>query len=212
MRVRRQSDADFVSILSSLRRGECSKRQEEVLRATADNRIESEGILATRLCTHTEDANVVNREELAALPGESRVFPSVDSHPALSSHLDQHTPVDAKLVLKVGAQVMLMKNLNVHRGLVNGARGRVVRFEKGGGGGVMPVVRFACGREEEMKAEKWPVRGQVRKGKDSEWWRLTLLKFLSLPGWSNPVEEATSTEAGLGLLYPQVPRHDAGLR
>jgi ATP-dependent DNA helicase PIF1 len=46
--------------------------------------------------------------------------------------LDQMTPVPSSLVLKVGAQVMLMKNINVADGLVNGARGVITNFDDKG--------------------------------------------------------------------------------
>ncbi len=169
--VKRQSDTDFVDILASLRKGECSLAQERILRATCNNRIEDDHILATRLCTHTEDANMINREELASLPGDAKLFSATDSHPALTPHLDQHTPVESRLTLKVGAQVMLMKNLNVARGLVNGARGRVVRFSRTGN---WPVVRFACGREEEVRPEKWPVKGRQGGADAAALWRKQL--------------------------------------
>ena len=40
-------------------------------------------------------------------------FTACDSDPALSKFLDNHTPVESIVTLKVGAQVMLLKNLNV---------------------------------------------------------------------------------------------------
>ena len=42
-----------------------------------------------------------------------RRFTACDSDPALSKFLDNHTPVESIVTLKVGAQVMLLKNLNV---------------------------------------------------------------------------------------------------
>ncbi len=37
--VKRQSDSAFIDLLSSVRRGECSKRQEQVLRDTENNKV-----------------------------------------------------------------------------------------------------------------------------------------------------------------------------
>ena len=53
---------------------------------------------------------------------------------------------------------MLLKNLNVAGGLVNGARGRVEKFSSEGGN---PVVRFLGGITQEIKSEKWIVKGGV---------------------------------------------------
>lgn len=71
--------------------------------------------------------------------GDNQVFQAVDSDPGLSSLLDSQTPVVAKLTLKVGAQVMLMKNLDVGQGLVNGARGVVTGFKMGKEGEIFSV-------------------------------------------------------------------------
>lgn len=48
---------------------------------------------------------------------------------------------------------MLLKNISVTDGLVNGARGIVVRFENN-----TPMVQFKSGREYSAKAEKWMIR------------------------------------------------------
>lgn len=65
------------------------------------------------------------------------VFVAEDSSTAHTKDLDVQTPVPGRLVLKIGAQVMLLKNISIGKGLVNGARGVVKRFETG-----VPVVKF----------------------------------------------------------------------
>jgi ATP-dependent DNA helicase PIF1 len=60
-----------------------------------------------------------------------------------------NTPIKLELQLRVGAQVMLLWNLNTEQGLVNGSRGVVVGFVAAPAGAgvardtVRPVVRFA---------------------------------------------------------------------
>ena len=61
--VKRQSDSRFVRILRSLRNGRCSEEDAAVLKATAANDdIDSGGdIVATKLCTHSDDVDQINR-------------------------------------------------------------------------------------------------------------------------------------------------------
>ncbi|RXN14803.1 ATP-dependent DNA helicase PIF1 [Labeo rohita] len=120
---------------------------------SANHSIERDGILATRLCTHKDDVEITNENKLKQLPGTMRVFEAVDSDPMLFQTIDAQSPVSRLLQLKVGAQVMLTKNLDVQRGLVNGARGVVVDFQPGNQG--LPRVRFLCGAVEVMKRERW---------------------------------------------------------
>jgi len=64
--------------------------------------------------------------------GAIRTFEATDSDLYSTKILDQMTPVPSSIELKVGAQVMLMKNLNVADGMVNGARGVVTSFDDKG--------------------------------------------------------------------------------
>ncbi|CAG2059702.1 unnamed protein product, partial [Timema podura] len=153
-RVHRQSDPVFIDILQNIRIGRVTPEISKTLLDTSTHKIESEGILATRLCSHTKDANLINNNKLEKLPGASKVFTAVDSDPYSSKQLDQQTPVSAQLELKVGAQVMLMKNVNVSEGLVNGARGVVVSFKENG----FPLVRFCSKQEVLIQPDKWTVK------------------------------------------------------
>ncbi|XP_055058561.2 ATP-dependent DNA helicase PIF1 isoform X1 [Misgurnus anguillicaudatus] len=151
--VRRQTDKTFISLLQAVRVGRVTEEVTAQLLKSAYHCIERDGILATRLCTHKDDVELTNENKLKQLPGPVRVFEAVDSDPMLVQTIDSQSPVGRLLQLKVGAQVMLTKNLDVQRGLVNGARGVVVDFQPGSQG--LPRVRFLCGAVEVMKRERW---------------------------------------------------------
>ena len=102
----------------------------ELLAETRTHNVARNGIVPTKLFTHTDDVSTLNKKELAKCEGEERKydkhnilplkclislfrFTAYDSDPALSKFLDNHTSVESLLTLKVGAQVMLLKNLNV---------------------------------------------------------------------------------------------------
>lgn len=150
--VHRQKDHEFVSILNSIRIGRVTKEISDRLLGTATQKIESDGILATRLCSHTNDSKTINVSKLRDLKGDEKLFSSQDSDNA-TTLLDMQTIAPSKLVLKIGAQVMLLKNINVNAGLVNGARGIVSRFEEG-----LPVVRFKNKKEYTARPERWYVK------------------------------------------------------
>lgn len=87
-------------------------------------------IVPTRLCCRTSDAQMINQKKLFDLPGKEYKFEAFDSGPI--KLLDDHTPVEKTCILKIGAQVMLLKNISISSGLVNGARGIVKDFDKNG--------------------------------------------------------------------------------
>ncbi|XP_039928879.1 ATP-dependent DNA helicase PIF1 [Hirundo rustica] len=155
--VRRQTDKTFVSLLSAIRVGRCTEEVTRQLMQTAAHRSERDGILATRLCTHKDDVETTNERRLQQLPGEVHMFEALDSDPMLVKLIDAQCPVGGRVELKLGAQVMLAKNLDVSQGLVNGARGVVVGFESEQKG--LPKVRFLCGVTQIIKMEKWVIKG-----------------------------------------------------
>ncbi|XP_077581199.1 ATP-dependent DNA helicase PIF1 [Stigmatopora nigra] len=151
--VRRQTDQTFISLLQAVRVGRVTEEVTNKLTETAYRQIDKDSIVATRLCTHKDDVELTNDNKLQQLPGAARLFEAIDSDPALAKTIDTLSPVSRLIHLKVGAQVMLTKNLDVTRGLVNGARGVVLAFEPGKHG--PPRVRFMCGVTEVLKPERW---------------------------------------------------------
>lgn len=151
--VHRQKDPEFVKILNFIRIGHVTSEIQERLLKTGKQKIESNGILATQLCSHTNDANSINESKLENLTGEQKTFDCQDSDPNMKKLLDIQVPAPDKLVLKIGAQVMLLKNINLSIGLVNGARGVVVKYTDG-----LPVVLFKNKKEYTAKPEKWIIK------------------------------------------------------
>lgn len=151
--VHRQTDKKFVDILNKIRVGDVNDEIVQVLKDTGKQKIEIDGILATRLCSHVKDANEINEFQLNKLPGKSKVYLAEDSDEYNKSALDQQLTVPSRLELKVGAQVMLLKNLDLNTALVNGARGIVVKFEDD-----LPVVHFRSGTNYKAKWEKWSIK------------------------------------------------------
>lgn len=73
---------------------------------------------------------MINQKELFKLTGKEYKFEAFDTGP--NKTLDDLTPVTKTIILKPGAQVMLLKNISISTGLVNGARGVVKCFDKNG--------------------------------------------------------------------------------
>uniref|UniRef100_A0A8C6X3C3 ATP-dependent DNA helicase PIF1 n=1 Tax=Naja naja TaxID=35670 RepID=A0A8C6X3C3_NAJNA len=155
--VRRQTDKEFISLLNAVRLGRCTEEVTRLLTQTVMQKVERNGILATRLCTHKDDVEFTNTTQLQQLSGQLRSFKAVDSDPMLAKTLDAQCPVKSMIELKEGAQVMLTKNLVVSQGLVNGARGVVIGFEAEGKG--LPKVRFLCGVTNIIGLERWVFKG-----------------------------------------------------
>lgn len=121
--VHRQKDSEFIRILNFIRLGHVTEEMSKRLLETSKQKIEKNGILATQLCSHTADSNMINESKLRNLPGDERVFDAQDSDSSYTKQLDSQVMAPGKLTLKIGAQVMLLKNINISDGLVNGARG-----------------------------------------------------------------------------------------
>ncbi|KAK6188337.1 hypothetical protein SNE40_004529 [Patella caerulea] len=154
--VRRQSDKRFIAILQNIRNGRCPEMVYSTLKATSQNNIQKDGILATKLCTHKEDVEQINIFHINKLPGDKKRFVGTDTDSAYTKQLNNVCPVPDILELKQGAQVMLAKNLDIQKGLVNGARGIITGFDKRSDG--LPIVKFACGVEEIIKPVRWVMK------------------------------------------------------
>lgn len=128
--VFRQTDVEFVNTLSNLRKGKCTPEDMEKL-AVCSGRVftSDDGIVATRLYAARADVDRENRVHLARLTGRQEVYRSEDKgDPRYLKTLQLNVQAPSELSLKKGAQVMLLKNIQLNEGLCNGSRGVVLGF------------------------------------------------------------------------------------
>jgi hypothetical protein len=148
--VFRQSDPVFINILNQIRLGRCdaasvttlvsacgsSALKREFAIPDTNQQPQLESIVRTKLSPFNQFVDSNNAAELEKLSGESHSFRrqtnllrgpnSADAE--LIRVTEDKCNAPQVLELKIGAQVVLLRNLNVEKQLVNGARGRVVSF------------------------------------------------------------------------------------
>ena len=86
----------------------------------------------TKLFATNTGVDSHNQKKLAQLPhkGKQTYHARDTGNEFLSNQIQRHCKAPETLELRVGAAVMLLKNLDTQNGLVNGSRGIVVRFEQ----------------------------------------------------------------------------------
>jgi len=168
--VFRQSNMDFVNLLNAVRWGQCTDEIERALMATRKNDLnEAGGLKATRLYAKNMQVDEINNRSLFELDGKLEAYKAEDTGEYnFVEQLKKNCLAPEKLDLKVGAQVMLLKNLDPERNLINGTRGVVSGFQTNddpdmGEVGHWPVVRFETVKGEHelvMTKEEFTIEGQ----------------------------------------------------
>lgn len=155
--VFRQSDLYFVEVLGEVRNGSLSHVDLAEKLSTCFRPLHvDDGILPTKIYTHRVDVESINKKELEELPGSPTVYHARDSGDM--NILESSCPAPKTMHLKVGAQVMLSRNISSRKGLVNGSRGVVEKISSTG----LPYVRFVThsgtrGEPILIEREKWNI-------------------------------------------------------
>ncbi|ONI17624.1 hypothetical protein PRUPE_3G170200 [Prunus persica] len=160
-KVFRQSDPQLIKLLQGIRRGESDPEDLKLLEQSCSKAEPDPTVV--QLYPRNEDVNRVNSSRLASLGNELVVYTAVDSgEDSLKRQLEQGI-APKEIALCEDARVMLVKNLNTWRGLVNGATGTVTGFYESEDVGVtricddglLPVVRFDSGLEMTIEPNTW---------------------------------------------------------
>lgn len=137
--IRQHNDPEFARLLNELRFGDTTNI--DILKSRIDFKYPDDGIDPVYLFCKNYDVEKLNKELLAEINSPSRIFKSIDEGNSYNINLfDKHCPAIKDLELKVGASVMLLRNIDTKIGLVNGAIGKVKEFTSSG-----ILVKFICG-------------------------------------------------------------------
>jgi ATP-dependent exoDNAse (exonuclease V) alpha subunit len=151
--VFRQSDANFVKLLNNIRLGKINQEDIEILNSRIGLEIDHNAIKPTILCTHNAQVEVINQVELKKIVSNSQSFNakfSGDSNKI--DFLKKNCLAGEKLELKIGAQVMMLKNTYQKDGVINGSLGIIRDFSKKNN---YPIVEFNNGTILTISPEIW---------------------------------------------------------
>jgi ATP-dependent DNA helicase PIF1 len=157
--LRHAEDLRFHSILEEVRMGQISSENEKLLRTRLNAKLPEGGIQPTTLFPTREAAERENTQELAKLPGIAQAYMAEDIYVVKDKYI-KPMPKNLKeamdktianvVWLKVGAQVMLKKNLDIAGGLVNGTKGVVLTMRNDS-----VEILLASGAVRIIEKQKW---------------------------------------------------------
>ncbi|OHW93542.1 DNA repair and recombination protein pif1 [Colletotrichum incanum] len=125
--VFRQRDPVFANMLNEMRLGRISEETVQAFRKLTRPIVSDDGLEVTELFPTRYEVENANQGRLRNLPGKTYRFDAADSgDPQIRDKLLQNMMAPKSIDLKVGAQVMLIKNMDDT--LVNGSLGKVTRF------------------------------------------------------------------------------------
>lgn len=161
-KVWRQSDVAFSSALNDFRVANLTPAACAIMAARykaidTDPTFEPVDVYTTNV-----DVNQFNADRLAKIDAPESTYTAFDRGEEWDMKaLDKHCLAPKELKLKVGAQVMLLKNINVEAGLANGTLGKVIALpdpkdKKRSWEG--PTVLFRNGAQRQLDRAKWEMK------------------------------------------------------
>lgn len=150
--VRQHGDPKFAEFLNSIRLGVC--KNYDILDECMGREFPKDNIVPVKLFCKNIDVDSFNKAELNKIVSPSRHYYCTDEGGEMwSKFFEKNCRAPAALELKVGAQVMLLKNIDTAAGLVNGSVGVVTSL--------LPEfveVKFTNGEFHVLEPQKWEIR------------------------------------------------------
>ncbi|MBS9774832.1 MAG: HRDC domain-containing protein [Tenacibaculum sp.] len=126
--IYRQQNQDFIKILNEIRNNSLSEQSAELLNKQYNpnfNADKESGYIT--LTTHNNRAKLINNKELNKLTTKTKTYKAIIT----GKFYENNYPISDKIELKVGAQVMFVKNdISHEKRYFNGKIGTVISLEK----------------------------------------------------------------------------------
>ncbi len=152
-KIFRQSDEKFIKLLNNLRYGIVDSEDKEILESRINVKDNNSAIQPTILTTHNAKVEFVNNKYLKNIPNPEQVFQAEYKGDAYKiEFLKKNCIAYQSLKLKVGAQVMMIKNTLQKEGIINGSLGIVKDFSTKK---LYPIVEFANSKTFTISPEEW---------------------------------------------------------
>lgn len=149
--VYRQTDPSFIRLLDNIRTSQITDADLRLLNSRVEDEValpSTGSNLSITLSTRRDTVDYINTRKLDELDGEPEVFKGIIQGEFPESNL----PTPQELQLKVGAQVLFVKNDLAHR-WVNGTLGTVIGFDEEEHERIFVVTED--GRELDVEREVW---------------------------------------------------------
>ena len=152
-KIFRQSDEKFIRLLNNLRFGIVDDQDKKILESRIKIIDNNSAIQPTILTTHNAKVEFVNNKHLKNIPNPEQVFQAEYKGDIYKiEFLKKNCIAYQSLKLKVGAQVMMIKNTLQKEGIINGSLGIVKEFSTKK---LYPIVEFANGKTFTISPEEW---------------------------------------------------------
>ena len=149
----RQSDKKLISLLNNIRFGKITNEDKKILESRIKISDDNLAIRPTILTTHNAKVEMVNNNFLKKISAPIKQFNAEYSGDVFKiEFLKKNCLAYQQLTLKVGAQVMMIKNTLQKEGIVNGSLGIVRDFSAKKN---YPIVEFNNGKTLTISPESW---------------------------------------------------------
>lgn len=161
--IMRQSDNEFKKCLQEIRANTPSEETIALLNTRIREPRIINGIIPTKLYAVKADVNEINNREIQKLIDQGNELQIYDASITFSTNnisdaqknllrdrINKSCPALDNLILPIGAQVMVIFNISLEAGIVNGSRGVLIDFIEG-----FPKIRLLNGTEIVIPRQGW---------------------------------------------------------